>query len=248
MTLLTACQDAAVELSQPLPSSVATNTANPFARELLLHANRAAVAIMKTHDWRALTTLGTLTGDGSATSFALPTGYDRMPKKAQLHSSDNNNMLYTGARDLDEWRYLNQNGAIRSTPGNWVILEGLFQIYPAMPSGETATFYYITKNIVTPASGSNKPLFTADTDTFRLSERLLSLSIVWRWRAQKRIDFTAELRNYEIALSEEVGTDKGSRILTIGQVRVPGDMAYPGVLGGPGGNTLDADGWTLDEA
>ena len=247
MTLLTACQDAAVELSQPIPSSIATNTSNPFARELLLHANRAAVALMKTHDWRALTTLGTLTGDGSATSFALPTDYDRMPKKAQVHSTSYMNMAYQRAADLDEWLYLNQSGAIRSSPGNWVILGGEMQIFPAMPSTETAKFYYITKNIVQPASGSIKPLFTVDTDTFRLPERLLSLGIVWRWRAQKRIDFAAELNNYEVALSEEIGTDKGSRILTIGRPRVPADMAYPGVLGGPGGNTLDSDGWSLDE-
>jgi len=247
VTLLTACQEAATELGMPIPSAVAASTSNAFARELLLHANRSAVALMKTHDWRELTTLGTLTGDGSTTAFDLPTGYDRMPKKVRVHSTASPQIDFRPVRDLDEWQYL-QEGLYPTIPGSWIILGGQIQIYPAVDSGDTAQFYYISKLCVENESGTAKETFTADTDTFRLSERLLALSIVWRWRAQKRTDFAADLRNYEVALNEEVGADKGSRILVVGQQRVSSDLAYPGVLGGAGGNTLDADGWTLDEA
>lgn len=215
----------------------------PFARELLLHANRAARAIMEIHDWRALTVLGTLTGTGAETAFDLPADYDRMPKKARLHSRAYQNTSFRRADDLDQWLHLNQS-AVNGSPGNWVILDGKMQIYPAMPNTETARFYYISCGIVAPETGSNKSKFTLDTDTFRLDERLLALGIVWRWRAQKRTAFDVELRNYEIALSEAIGTDKGSRILTVGKQRISAGQAYNGVLGLPtGGSSFPEGGW-----
>lgn len=242
MSLLTVCQDAAVELNQPIPIAVASG-ASVFARELLLHANRSARAIMEFHDWRALTVLGTLTGNGSSTSFDLPDDYDRMPKKARLHSASWQNSSFRRADDLDQWLYLNDT-AINGTPGNWIILGGQLQIYPAMPVTETARFYYISNAIVDPETGDNKSKFTADTDVYRLDERLLTLGIVWRWRAQKRLAFDIELRNYEIALSEAIGTDKGSRILTVGRQRMPAELAYNGVLGLPfGGSSFPEGGW-----
>ena len=66
-----------------------------------------------------------------------------------------------------------------------------------------------------------------------LPERLLTLGLIWRWRAQKRQEYAEDLRNYEIALSEEIGRDKGSQIIAVGAARWPGRVgtSYPGPLG-----------------
>lgn len=225
MTVLTAAQSAARRLSQTQPTSL-FSAANTFGMEMADLATETAIAITKGHDWQLLTKLATLTGDASTLAFNLPTDYGRMLIKAKVHSKKFRTATFTPARDLDEWLYLN-DFLSTGTPGNWVILGGQMQIFPAMAATETARFYYITNMIAT-----SKAAFTADGDVFLLPERLLTLGLIWRWRSQKKLEYAEDLQNYEIALSEEVNRDKGSHIITVGRQRsaigVP--MAWPGQI------------------
>jgi hypothetical protein len=231
MTVLSACQNAAklMGMGAAAPTAIFNSTA-PFSIDMSVVANEAAVGIMKSHDWRKLTVLHTQAGDGSDTSFALPSDYDRMPLKSKIFSTAPNLPLCP-VEDLDQWQEIVLHG-ITTPVGSWIILGGELQIRPALASGESAKLYYISNLIVTPESGDNKAAFTLDTDTFRLSERLLTLAIIWRWRALKGLDYSEEMRNYEIAFSEEAGREKGSRILTVGQQRFPGNLqaTYPGTI------------------
>lgn len=226
MTVLSACQEAAIELSQTEPTTLFSTT-DRFAKELRVQANKSAVAIMKRYDWQALTKRATITGDGLDTSFDLPSDYDRMAAKTNLASSASNIDLVK-ATDLDQWDYF-QNHLSTTVPGYWMLLGGQLQVSPAPGSGVVHSYYYISNNAV---SGS-KAAFTADTDTFVLPERLLTLSIIWRWRASKRLEYAEDMQNFEIAFSEETAKDKGSRVLVAGRQRVPYNVkaAYPGPLG-----------------
>lgn len=226
MTVLSACQEAAIELNQTEPTTLFSTT-DKFAKELRVQANKSAVAIAKAYDWQSLTKLATITGDDSTTSFTLPADYDRMVLKTEL-TGNSTNLNLVKTRDLDQWAYF-QNHMSSGVPGRWIVLGGALQVNPAPTTGVNYSYYYITRNVV---SGS-KVAFTADTDTFVLPERLLTLSVIWRWRAQKRMEYSEDLKNFEIALSEEVTADKGTRILTVGRQRGPYDLrnAYPGPLG-----------------
>lgn len=229
MTVLSACQQAAVKLNQTSPSSVFSSTAD-FPAQLALAANEAAEAIVEAHDWQKLRTLATISGDASTTSFALPVDYNRMLKKAVVHSATWQGAQFFQAKDEDNWLYINDIG-ITGTPGTWIILGGRFQVFPAMPVGETARFYYISSKYVQ-GSGGTQTSFTADADTFLLSEKLLRLGIVWRWLSDRKMEYSEAMSNFEIALGEEIGKDKGSNILTVGRVRLPTNVnvAYPGII------------------
>jgi hypothetical protein len=115
------------------------------------------------------------------------------------------------------------------SPGNWIILGGAMQIFPPMPVSDSARFYYISNQIVS----GNQTEFKADNDTFVLDERLLYLGIVWRWRADKRMEYSEDLANYETAKASAMGKDKGSQIITVGRQRAARgpDIAYPAMLG-----------------
>lgn len=241
MTVLTACSEAAVELVGRELSAL-FSTSDQFALELRTQANRTARAIQKAHDWRALTTLATITGDGTSEAFNLPSDYDRMPVKADLFYADTTGRLVR-AKDLDHWldmKIRNQSAIV----GAWILLGGQMNIFPAQTTGEVINYYYQSNAVVSPATGSNKENFTLDTDTFRLSEKLLTLGVIWRWRAMKRLEYAEDLKNFEIAMAEEVGRDKGSRILTVGRTRLPGGTtpAYPYAIGGG-----SIDGLTEDD-
>lgn len=235
MTVLTACQEAAKLLrpGQTVPTSVFSST-DTFAVELAALSTEAARAIGKAHDWRKLTTLKTHTGDGTTTQFALPADYDRMPVKAAVFSTSY--MLpMESVHDLDEWMDRELRSFVGSI-GYWMILGGYIQIKgsggEAMPSTESAKYYYISSYLATGQDGVNKSQFTADTDTFRLPERLLTLELIWRWRHRKGLDYAEDMRNSEIARSEEAGRDKGSRIIKVGRSRVIDGLTptYPGSI------------------
>lgn len=233
MSVLSAAQSAAIRLLGEKPNSLFSPVSGniKFANELADLATDVAVDIMKAHDWRALTKLCTLTGDGTNLGFSLPSDYDRMPVKSAVHSATWEKWRYERAQDLDQWRdILTFSGT--GVPGWWIILGGQMQISQGngvpLPTGEKALFYYISNYIV-----ANKSAFTLDTDAFVLDERLLTLGLIWRWRAQKRQEYGEDMKNYEIALAQQIGHDKGSRIIAVGPARNRYNVttAYPGALG-----------------
>lgn len=227
MSVLTALQSASVRLNEGKPQAF-FSSAGAFEVEVCELATETAVAIMKAHDWRKLTTLATATGDGVTTAFDLPEDYDRMVLGTEVHSASWATWRYAQAPTLDFWHDL-QTGLTTLDPGFWIILGGQMQFYPALPSGEEARYYYVSKHIAT-----GKAAFTSDEDVFLLDDRLLTLGIIWRWRALKRMDYSEDMANYEVALEEAIARDKGARVLYGGRrpsgfrnVRV----AYPGNLG-----------------
>lgn len=229
MTVLSAFQSAAIRVIGQRPASLFSST-DKFALEMADLVNESAKAIAKAHEWQALMASYTLTGDGSTDAFDLPSDYDRMPVKSEIWMTGYRRPLRR-AVDLDEWRYF-QIYALNGWPGFWILMNKQIQVVPAPATGNDGKVYYLSNLIVSPETGSNKTDFTVDTDTFRLPERLLTLSLIWRWRAQKRLEYAEDMHNFEIAMEEECGRDKGNRILHVGQKRMGDhvDIAYPGSI------------------
>lgn len=236
MTILSAAQDAAVILNRPKPASLFSSS-DPFVAELLVAAKQIGESLVKEDaDFRDLTLLATCQGDATTTVFPLTSvaqGYERLIKGGKLHSLRFKNATFRPAKDLDEWLFLKDNLLVGS-PGNWVILNGSVQIFPPMPVSDTARFYYITNQYALTGAGvPQSGGFKADTDMFALDERLLRLGIVWRWRANKRMEYAEDLKDYEIAKSAAMAKDKGSQLIVVGKQRVSrsNGVAYPAMLG-----------------
>lgn len=231
MTIRDAMQSASIRLLGRKPSEFFSST-DQFEQELADLVNEAAKDITKDHAWSALTTLNTIPGDGVTTAFPLPADYDRMPVDVDIHSQTWNTWRFARTRDLDQYLDFTTGMGIMS-PGIWVMLGGKINFYPAIGTGEQAKFYYQSKNYAVDKDGIPKAAFSRDDDTFVLSERLLTLELIWRWRSQKRLEYSEDMANAQKARSEEIGADKGARILAIGPDRFPADVrtAYPRPLG-----------------
>lgn len=228
MTVLTACGLAGERLKGEAPASLFTSPTQ-FAKELRNLANESAVAILRAHDWRKLTKTATITGDGSTTAHSLPSDYDRMPKKADVYDVTTSSPIVP-LSDPDEYLRIQIENFSSMSPGFWILQGGYMNVYPAIASAATVKYPYIRNTVFT---GGTKTQATADADTFDLPERLLTLDLIWRWRAQKRLEYSEDMQNFNIALSEEINHDKGSRILTVGKPRSYGNVtiAYPKALG-----------------
>ena len=230
MTILTTIADVAKVVGVTVPTQVFASTTREHV-ELASLANEMAVRIGKAHDWTLLRRLETYTGDGATTQFALPSDYLRMLKKTNLWSSAIQTPL-THIVDTDEWLEM-QVRSYDYVLGAWTMLGGNIEILPALANTITAKWYYVSNLVVAPSAGANKAAFTADDDSFRLNERLLKLGMIWQWKANKGQSYAEDMTNYENALEQEIGEDKGSRVIHVGRPRMPRDVsiAYPQTVG-----------------
>lgn len=208
MTVLTCFKSASRRLLSQDQGSLFTGS-DPFQIKFLEILSEAIQDIAQAHDWNDLTKLCTLTTDGSTADFALPADYDRMPIKADVHSSIWS-VNYEPVKDNDEWIQL-QRFMPSTIPGYWIIYGGQMHLLPTPRVNENPCFWYISINIVRGSDGTLKSAFTSDDDSFVLDEQLLLLCAIWRWKQAEGLDYQEDMRNYEIRLSQLAAKDQGSK-------------------------------------
>lgn len=229
MTILAVIQDACTVIGLDVPDAVMASTEREHV-ELRALANTMAKRIAhQTRDWTLLKQLATLTGDGVAESFPMPADYKRMLKKASIWPSNTPMTPLTHYPDTDAWLQIDVQNF---TPvcGAWTLIGDRLHIKPVLAAGVTAKFFYLSKLIITPNGGGDPVAeFSNDGDTFRLDEEVLKLGIIWQWKANKGRPYAEDMANYEDALANVAGADKGSNILTVGRGRLPygAEHAYP---------------------
>lgn len=235
MTVLSAVQQACSVMGLNVPIAVFGSTDREQI-ELQDVANEVNEGLVRAYDWQSLKAIGTITGNGSSTSFPISTiapDFHRMTQKSTLWVTSRPFYPLEHITDTDLWLGIVTSG-LTTTLGQWTIYGDAFNIMPALAAADTAKFYYISSSSVMPSTGSNKSRFTLDTDTFRLNERLLRLGVIWQWKSNKGLPYAEDMANYEIALQAEIARDKGSKILTVGTQRSSAfgaSAAWPGKLG-----------------
>lgn len=231
MAILAALQSASVRLFGQKPQTFFGATTQ-FEVELCDLADEVAQDIAKYQDWQALTRIGAITGDGTTSDFALPIDYDRMLQNATLQDLSTWFWGFYGYTDINAF-VLDQARGFNAYPGGWIIFNNRIRFSPAPAAAQEATFPYITKNWAIDTSTAPKDKFTADTDSFALPERLLTLGLVWRWRENKKLDAAGDQEAFIKALDEYAARDGGAKIFRRNSARYfPGTYpAWPYQLG-----------------
>lgn len=195
-----ALQKAAIRLVGRRPTSF-FGSSGQLELELCDLVNEVAQDVANYQEWQQLQKVATLTGDGVTESFPIPDDFEEMNVA--------NAMLDLSAWFWNYFRYTNISQYLASkaydfqtSPGGWILHNNEFHFWPIIPNGQSATYPYITTNIVTDANGIGKREFTEDTDTFFMDERVLTLGLVWRWRENKKLDATGDQEAFLKALTE----------------------------------------------
>lgn len=214
----------------------ATSGDTQISREMLDLANEVATDIMRSHDWRDLTKVHSITADGVTAGYPKPADFDRL-------TGDDEIAGYRGLHTVDEWVDATQGNY--TGRGGWIILGGLIQFAPAI-SG-TIPFAYISNHVVRLSDGSTAAEFDADDNEFILDDRLLTLGLIWRWKAQKGLDYSEDMATYEIALAQAQTRDRGAYVLRtprltrgLNRWNTTPFPAAPAAVPGPG-SSLDTD-------
>lgn len=224
VTILEIAQQVAALISVEQPSALFSST-DRTELELRSVAVEAMERILRAHDWERLKVLAEFSGDGTTDAFALPEDFLRMPKDAEIWSTRWERPLV--AVSSEHWLRLDIR-QYDNVVGTWTTFGGNINFRPALSSDESAKFWYISNKIVLAENGASKATFTADTDRFLLDDRLLKMCMIWVWREQKQLEYSEELRNYEIALGREISDDKNARIITQSKRNnVRTKVAYP---------------------
>jgi len=180
------------------------------------------------------TASGTVSITFSQVKFPMPSDFDRVIDRTDWDKSQHWEML--GPETPQQWQWL-ISGYISTGPRvRYRLLDGLFQIWPALGSVHTLGFEYISNAWVI-ASGDTQPTltsFTADAQTCIFPDRLMVLGLKLKYFEIKSFDTTALYRDYmrhlEIAKAADAGSPNLSfapRISTvlIGWENIP-DSSY----------------------
>jgi hypothetical protein len=217
MTILSVVQNVCLAVGLDKPD-VAMSSTDREIMELIRIANDVAALIRDAEfDWQALQLIHTITGDGLADAFDLPEDYARMPTKGTLWSS-RWTWGMNQVESIDLWLEMLVTPYV-SVTGDWIIFGDQLHLLPVMASTETVKFPYITNLIVKDDVGNKQTAFSADTDSFRLSERVLELGMIWKWKEQKGQPISEEENDYARALYTAMNNDGGSKKVISGNGR-----------------------------
>lgn len=215
MTALSAMRDAAMICIKRKPD-VFFSSQGRVEQEFVTLLNMVARDIAESNDWQRLTKIAELNGDGVASSFPFPADYDRMVQASSMADGKSWFLGYTHVTDINDWIAFKRGAMVWVPPGIWTILSNKIEFMPPVASSSQALMPYISKNMVRAQDGTLKSTFTADTDEFLLSERVLTLGLIWRWREANHLDSTGDQLNFEKELSTHAARDKGARVIRRG--------------------------------
>lgn len=225
MAILDVVQSIAFDVGLEVPSVIYSSTDRTW-QKMGVMVNTCARQILEEYDWQRLIKTHTITGDGMASAFSMPTDYDRMVKDANLWGSSYTFYPAQQIQDFNYWLEL-LSYDVETWQPRWAVFGGNINVLPAIEAAETLSFGYISNGIVT---GTDTTKFTADTDTFVLDERLLRLSLIWNWKKSEGRDFQPEAQEYAEAMSRAKFKDPGARQTLIsgrGRNRWPTGQVFP---------------------
>lgn len=218
MTVLNVIQRTALRVGLEVPSTVFTNTTRTW-QEMQVLVNDCAKQMLDEYDWQALKKVNTITGDDVSEDFPMPVDYDRMVRDAHMWT---NFMPFWNAQqvsNVDSWLAMEESNFFALAVPLWIIFDNRFHVRPILTTPDTLKFFYVSNYIVKDSGSSvgTATEFTADDQSFVLSERLLTHCLVYNWKMQKGMDYSADLQQYEDDMAYAIGADKGPRVIQEGR-------------------------------
>lgn len=221
MSLLTLVGDAMVLCGLSRPTIVYGNP-DPTVQEFIAWAQVDGddLALL---DWPQLKALVTLTGDGSSTTYDLPTDFARWAGGNTFYLNGEAGGPLFSVSDEDMLKAKAQNTS--PTRPIWRRFGDQIEFYPALTVTQVAkaefrSEYWIMDSTLT----TRQAEWAADDDETLFPDPLQKLGIAWRWKASKGLDYERLEAEYQkqkrIRFIQQDGR-KDIRLPTI----YPSDMA-----------------------
>jgi hypothetical protein len=203
MTLLTIVRNSADRLGLGRPSSVVSST-DPNAVALLAMAQEEGKTLARRHEWQVLQSEYTFPTAASTASYALPTDFDRILKETVFNRTSRRRML--GDLTPAQWQETQASLVTMVNPA-FRIRGNLFLISPTPSAIETVAYEYMTNKWCESSGGTAQTEWLSDTDVGKLSEDIMTLGVIWRWKRAKGLDYGEDMNSYEMEVAKSILND-----------------------------------------
>lgn len=230
MSLLQIIKDACDELTLPRPAVVINDT-NDQTRHLLRLAQNEGRSLAKRHAWQALTTEHSfVTVAADAQTSSIPADFAWIIPDTMFNRTLRRKVW--GPLDQASWQET-KSSLITTVDPTFRIRGNSILITPEPAAGQSVYYEYISTKWCQSSGGVAQAAWAADSDTGRLDEYLMTLGVIWRFRAGKGLEFSAALAAYEREVADAIIRD-GSRprlsSSTVERNRVPQAPTTPDTL------------------
>lgn len=224
MSLLTLVQKAAGRIGIVRPNVVASAT-DATTRLLLELAQQEGEELARYGDWRALRKEKTFTTVAAETQTDTPIATDWAGFIDQtLWNRSARRRLY-GPVDPAEWQAYKAQSTFPVTD-TFTLRGALWLMQPTPAAGQMIAYEYRSANWCQSNGAVAQSAWVADTDTGILSERLMGLGLIWRYRQNRRLDWMPDHENYLNEVDADLARDRPRKILDLKNggppQRVPG--------------------------
>lgn len=215
MSLLSIVQRAARRIGITAPDVVA-NSSDLQSLQLLEIANAECEDLANRYPWQALQKAVTFTtvateSQGSLSSIADDIEYII---NNTIWNRDTRRPIFGPLTPQD--RQLLQASPITGPFEQYSIRGDTLLFDPVPTAGQTCAFEYISNELVESSGGTGQELFQADTDVPKLSERIITSGIVWRWKQIKGFDYAQDFSTYESMVADAMARDGTKPVLDMG--------------------------------
>lgn len=229
MTLLTLVQGASRKVGQAPPTAVVGQTDETTQRMLAL-AQDEGRELASYGDWRVLRkekTFTTAATEDQAGQTPIPTDLDAFIDDTFWNRSARRRLY--GPMTVDEWQAYKSQSSSPVTDGFY--LRGTSWLMMPVPlAGQTIAYEYRSKNWCQSNVPAGQDKWLADTDTGILSEVLMELGLVWRYKQSRGLDWQTDYDKYMFQVQTRLAKDQPRR--TISMV----DCGYHPILSAPEGS------------
>ena len=215
MTLLSIVQDACNEIGLPQPSTVISNT-DTTVRQMLALSNRSGKMLAQRNTWQELvksTTITTLAAELQGTIETLLPGFNWYLYQT-MWNRDTRTQVW-GPLYPAEWQFLKAATVTGPFPDFRIQNKKLYML-PIPTAGQTIGLEYVSRYWCETSGGTGQEKWAADTDVGTLSEDLLTIDLVWRFKAAKGFDYAEDFRQAEIAINNAIARSGAKQTLDMG--------------------------------
>lgn len=219
MSMLTMVQTACIRLGLPSPNAVATSTDIQYL-QLLALLNEEGSDLSSRTEWQALNReahFTTLAAEIQGTVDTIMPGLNYIINDTIWNRTIRRPVF--GPLGAQYWQQ--QKAMFTAGPWNQYRVKGNNLVFfPAPAAGQDCYFEYVSKYFATDSTGvTYKSAFTDDSDLCLHNEDIMTLGLIWRWKANKGLDFATDFQKYETRVIDAIGRDGAKPILNMGEAR-----------------------------
>jgi hypothetical protein len=211
-----------------MPSpTVAVGSNDQNIKQIVELCNEAGQEISRRYPWQALTneaTFTTLAAESQGTMSSIAPNYDYIINDTIWNRTLRRPVF--GPKTPQTWQQ-NKAFAINGPWSNFRVIGDTLKFYPTPSAGQSCYFEYITKNWVSTSLGSSNSSWTNDADTPLLDGNMLVLDTIWRWKAQKGLEYSEDFNKAERIITDLSSRDGSKDWLSLSNTKYD---IFPGVV------------------